>query len=74
MQLHTSLAVADTNAYLAAVARAERRALHSYFDQHVLEEDEGSYVAIDEGDYGALPTRIIDRIVHTVPGAMHEDF
>ncbi|MCB2079723.1 MAG: hypothetical protein KDE55_18765, partial [Novosphingobium sp.] len=47
---------------------------HSFFDQHVIEDDEGSFVAIDEGDYNALPQHLIDRIVHTVPGMMADDF
>jgi hypothetical protein len=73
MQTASIVAVADTAAYLAAVACAERRALHSYFDQHVI-EDESGYIAIDEGDYNALPMTIIDRIVHTVPGGMHDEY
>src|SRR3546814_7391860 len=48
-----SNAAADNAAYFAAVACAERRALHSYFDQHVIQDDELGYLAIDEGDYGA---------------------
>src|SRR3546814_5372307 len=35
-----SNAAADNAAYFAAVACAERRALHSYFDQHVIQDDE----------------------------------
>jgi hypothetical protein len=50
------------------------RAQHSFFDQHVIEDDEGSFVAIDEGDYNALPQDLIDRIVHSVPGMMADDF
>lgn len=73
MQTISNIAIADTAAYLAAVACAEQRALHSYFDQHVIEDADG-YVAIDEGDYNALPSRLIDRIVHTVAGAMHDEF
>ena len=73
MQTQFDIAIADTANYLAAVACAERRALHSYFDQHVLEDENGGYVAIDEGDYNALPIKVIDRIVHTVPGAMNDD-
>ena len=74
MHIQNDIAIADTAAYLAACACAERRAMHSYFDQHVLEDDEAGYIAIDEGDYNALPMRLIDRIVHTVPGAMNDDF
>lgn len=73
MQIISTVAGTDTAAYLAAVACAERRALHSYFDQHVIEE-EGAYIAIDEGDYGALPMQIIDRVVHTVPGGLDDEY
>ncbi|ATI80603.1 hypothetical protein [Sphingobium yanoikuyae] len=73
MQIISTVAGTDTAAYLAAVACAERRALHSYFDQHVIEE-EGAYLAIDEGDYGALPMQIIDRVVHTVPGRLDDEY
>lgn len=55
MQTITNIAAADQHAaYFAAVANAERRAMHSYFDQHVVEDDELGFLAIDEGDYGAL--------------------
>lgn len=74
MQTISNIAIADTAAYLAAVACAEQRALHSFFDQHIVEDEDGRYLAIDEGDYNALPPRMIDRIVHTVPGAMHDEF
>ena len=70
----SNIAVADTGAYLAALAFAERRAMHSFFDQHIVEDETGGYLAVDEGDYNALPMRIIDRIVHTVPGAMSDEW
>ncbi len=57
-----------------AVQAATKRAFHSFFDQHVIEEDDGSYITIDEGDYGALPQHMIDRIAHTVPGMIADDF
>lgn len=65
---------ADTNAYFAAVSTAERRALHSYYDQHVLTDHEAGYVAIDEGDYNALPPHLIERVVHTVHGALLDEY
>ncbi|KEQ53743.1 hypothetical protein [Sphingobium chlorophenolicum] len=74
MQIISTAAHADAAAYLAALAFAERRALHSFFDQHIIEEEDGRYVAIDEGDYDALPMRLIDRVVHTVPGRMSDEF
>ncbi len=57
-----------------AVRNATIRAQHSFFDQHVIEQDDGTYVAIDEGDYNALPMHLIDRIAHTVQGAMADDY
>ena len=74
MQTISTIAAYDHAGYMAAVACAERRALHSYFDQHVIEDPEYGYVAIDEGDYNALPMMIIDRVVHTVPGGMSDEF
>ncbi|SDA36040.1 hypothetical protein [Sphingomonas sp. NFR15] len=74
MQINSTAAHADTVNYLAALAFAERRALHSFFDQHVIEEGDGHYIAIDEGDYDALPMRLIERVVHTVPGRMSDEF
>lgn len=72
MATQTHIAIMDTGHYLAAVALAERRALHSYFDQHVIEDD-GRYFSIDEGDYNALPMRLIDKVVYTAPGAMSDE-
>ena len=50
------------------------RAQHSFFDQHVIENHDGSFSATDEGDYNALSQDLIDRIVHSVPGMMADDF
>ena len=69
-----TIAVFNQPAYDAAYRTASIRAQHSFFDQHVIEDDEGCFVAIDEGDYNALPQHLIDRIVHTVPGMMADDF
>jgi hypothetical protein len=74
MFLISTDAASDNGAYLAAVQCAERRALHSFFNQHVIEDVEGGYIAIDEGDYDALPAWLIDRIVHTVLGRMSDDY
>lgn len=75
MQMITNIAAADQHAaYFAAVANAERRAMHSYFDQHVVEDDELGFLAIDEGDYGALGQAMIDRIVYTAPGGIIDEF
>ncbi|MDO7836889.1 hypothetical protein Q4610_17725 [Sphingobium sp. HBC34] len=74
MQIISTFIANEQTAYLAAVACAERRALHSFFDQHVIEDDIDGFIAIDEGDYDALPMGIIDRVVHTVPGGMSDEF
>lgn len=64
----------DSNSYFEALATAERRALHSFFDQHVVEDDDLGYFALDEGDYNALPAHLTSRVVHTVHGAMLDEF
>lgn len=64
----------DPISYDAAVRAASIRAQHSFFDQHVIEDEFGCFLAIDEGDYNALPEDVIDRIVHSVPGMMADDF
>jgi hypothetical protein len=73
MQIISTSAADNHAAFFAAVTNAERRALHSYFDQHVVADDEAGYITIDEGDYGALPTSIIDRIVHSVQGGLLDE-
>ena len=60
--------------YFVALDTAERRALHSYFDQHIVEDRELGYFALDEGDYNALPDHLASRVVHTVHGAMLDEF
>lgn len=60
--------------YFAALAVAERRALHSFFDQHIIEDYRLGYFALDEGDYNALPAHLAARVVHTIPGAMSDEF
>lgn len=60
-------AVADNAAYLEAYARAADRAACSYFDQHIIQDNNGRYWVADEGDYEPLMQDLIDRIVHTVP-------
>lgn len=63
-----------SRSYFEALETAERRALHSFFDQHVIEDDELGYIALDEGDYNALPAHLTARVVHTVHGAMLDEF
>ena len=64
----------NSNSYFEALATAEQRALHSFFDQHVVEDDDLGYFALDEGDYNALPAHLASRVVHTVHGAMRDEF
>lgn len=64
----------NSNRYFEALAIAERRALHSFFNQHVVEDDWLGYFALDEGDYNALPHHLASRLVHTVHGAMLDEF
>lgn len=59
--------------YDAAYRLADIRANHSFFDQHIIEEADGSYIAIDEGDYDALPQHLIDQLVYTITGRMGDD-
>ncbi len=49
-------------AYDAAFRMASIRAQHSFFDQHIIEDAEAGYLAIDEGDYNGLTQEVIDRI------------
>ena len=64
----------DPISYDAAVRAATIRAQHSFFDSHVIENDDGSFSAIDEGDYNALPAHLTNRVVHTVRGGMLDEF
>lgn len=66
--------LAAHHAYLDAAACATRRAASSYYDQHVLEDAERGYIAIDEGDYAWLTQEMIDRIVLTVPGERIDEY
>jgi len=65
---------ADQTAYVAALDQAHARAFHSYFNQYILTDDEAGYIAVDEGDYGALPLGLMDRVVDTVPGKLNDEF
>jgi hypothetical protein len=61
-------------AFNEAVRRAEQRSDHSFFDTHVVEEPDGSYITLDEGDYGALPMQVIDRINYTAQGRLADEY
>ncbi|WP_305097009.1 hypothetical protein [Croceibacterium aestuarii] len=64
----------ESRSYFEALETAEKRALHSFFDQHVIEDDELGYFALDEGDYNILPAHLAARVVHTVHGGMLDEF
>ena len=63
----------DQAAYLAALDRAHARSYHSCFNQYVLTDDEAGFIAVDEGDYGALAPRLYDRIVETVASKLCDE-
>jgi hypothetical protein len=65
---------ADDAAYLAAFDTANARALHSYFTQYILADDEAGYIALDEGDYGALPANLMARVIDSVPSRFSDEF
>ncbi len=65
---------ADQAAFVAALDQAHARSFHSYFTQYVLTDDDAGYIAIDEGDYGALPKAMLDRVIETVPGRLSDEF
>jgi len=66
-------ACADNAAYLEAYAKAAARAGHSYFDQHIIRDGEGSYWVADEGDYEPMMQALIDRIVYTVDAGRSDE-
>lgn len=74
MNMFQTIASTGSNAYLAALDIAERRAPHSYFNQHIIAERNESYIAIDEGDYNALPAHLESRVIHTIPGGMNDEW
>ncbi len=78
--MHTSLNIADCGpqadqaAFVAALDQAHARSFHSYFTQYILTDDLVGYVTIDEGDYGALPKPMLDRVIDMVPGRLSDEF
>ena len=44
--------------------------MHSFFDQHTVEDRELGYFALDQGDYNALPA----HLAHTIHGVMSDEF
>lgn len=65
---------ADQAAFVAALDQAHARSYHSYYTQYVLTDNEAGYIAVDEGDYGALPKTMLDRVIDTVPGRLSDEF
>jgi len=63
----------DQAAFVAALDRAHARSQHSYFTQYVLTDAEAGYITVDEGDYGALPTHLMDRVIDSVPGHLIDE-
>lgn len=63
----------DQAAFVAALDRAHARSQHSYFTQYVLIDAEAGYITIDEGDYGALPMHLMDRVIDSVPGHLTDE-
>jgi hypothetical protein len=78
--MYTSLNIADAGfkadqaAFVAALDQAHARSFHSYFTQYILSDEEAGYIAVDEGDYGALPKALLDRVIETVPGRLSDEF
>lgn len=65
---------ADQAAFVAALDQAQARSFHSYFTQYILTDDEAGYIAVDEGDYGALRKALLERVIETVPGRLSDEF
>ena len=65
---------ADQAAFIAALDQAHARSFHSYFTQYVLVDEDAGYVAVDEGDYNALPEALLDRVIEAVPSKLSDEF
>lgn len=65
---------ADRAAFMAALDQAHARSFHSYFTQYVLVDEDAGYVAVDEGDYNALPQALLDRVIEAVPSKLSDEF
>ena len=65
---------ADQAAFVAALDQAHARSFHSYFTQYVLVDEDAGYVAVDEGDYNALPEALLDRVIEAVPSKLSDEF
>ena len=65
---------ADRAAFMAALDQAHARSFHSYFTQYVLVDEDAGYVAVDEGDYNALPEALLHRVIEAVPSKLSDEF
>jgi hypothetical protein len=78
--MYVSMNIADTGfkteqaAFVAALDQAHARSFHSYFTQYILTDHERGYIAVDEGDYGALPAPMQDRVIDIVPSKLSDEF
>jgi hypothetical protein len=66
--------IADQAAYRSALDWAHARALHSFFNQHIITDADRRYLAIDEGDYGALLPSLASRVIETIPGQLSDEY
>lgn len=79
MTFMTPICTADAAAVLfdagllEAILKAEARAPHSYFDQHVLRTDDGCCWVADEGSYETLMQDLADRIILTIPAGRSDE-
>lgn len=64
----------DQAAFVAALDTAHARSFHSHFTQYVLIDEDAGYIAVDEGDYNALPKAMLDRVVEAVPSRLSDEF
>jgi uncharacterized protein YpuA (DUF1002 family) len=65
--------IKEHEAYLAAVTQAQVRPVHSYSCQHILWEDDGSYIVFDEGSYEPLTDWVGAPIVCTIPASLRDE-
>jgi len=64
----------DQAVFVAALDQAHARSFHSYFTQYILVDENAGYIAVDEGDYDALPKAMMDRVIEAVPSKLSDEF
>ena len=62
------------SAFNEAVSRAQMRSYHTYFNTHVVEQPDGTFVTIQEADYDTIPMHVIDRITYTAEGRLADEY